>query len=60
MDLEEHVGVETVRERCDSCGVQLTAAEIEAALEGTTDSFLCTSCATELAVGEDEVEETPS
>jgi hypothetical protein len=47
MDLEEHTGVEEVKERCESCGAKLTAAEIEAALEGTSDAFLCTRCAAE-------------
>ena len=39
MDLEEHVGVEEVKERCESCGAKLTDAEIEAALEGASDVF---------------------
>ena len=47
MDLEEHIGVDEVKERCESCGVKLTAAEIEAALEGASDSFLCARCASE-------------
>ncbi len=53
MDLEERVGVEEVRERCDSCGARLTRAEIEAALEGAGDSFLCSRCAAE-SVGVDD------
>jgi hypothetical protein len=55
MDLEEHTGVEEVKERCESCGAKLTAAEIEAALEGTNDTFLCTRCAAERV----EVEDAP-
>jgi predicted RNA-binding Zn-ribbon protein involved in translation (DUF1610 family) len=47
MDLEEREGVESVKDHCQSCGAQLTPKEIEAALEGTTDSFLCTNCAAE-------------
>ena len=47
MDLEEHVGVDEVKERCESCGAALTSAEIEAALEGTADVFLCARCASE-------------
>jgi predicted RNA-binding Zn-ribbon protein involved in translation (DUF1610 family) len=54
MDLEEHVGVEELKERCESCGAQLTAAEIQAALDGTTDSFLCARCAAEqISVGDE-------
>lgn len=52
MDLEEKGGVEDVKDRCESCGAQLTPKEIEAALEGTSDRFLCTRCAAEeIAVG---------
>ena len=29
MDLEEHTGVEQVKEHCESCGAKLTPAEIE-------------------------------
>jgi hypothetical protein len=57
MDLEEHVGVENVKDRCESCGVALTPAEIEAALEGTTDTFLCSRCAAEQVAVADEAEE---
>lgn len=53
MDLEEHVGVEELKERCESCGARLTADEIEAALDGASDSFLCARCAAEqVAVAE--------
>ena len=47
MDLEERDGVEQVRERCDSCGARLTPAEIQSALDGDTDMFLCARCAAE-------------
>ena len=57
MDLEEHVGVEDVKERCESCGAKLTDSEIEAALEGTTDMFLCSRCASERVLVEEEAEE---
>jgi len=54
MDLEEREGVEPLKERCQSCGATLTPAEIEAALDGATDSFLCARCAAEqVAVAED-------
>ena len=47
MELEEHEGVDPVIERrCAECGVKLTDAEIQAALE-TTGPFLCTVHANE-------------
>ena len=54
MDLEENVGVEAVKERCESCGARLTAEEIQAALEGASDSFLCSRCAAEQIAVPDE------
>jgi hypothetical protein len=57
MDLEEHVGVEELKERCESCGARLTAAEIEAALDGASDSFLCARCAAEQVAVAEEPEE---
>jgi hypothetical protein len=57
MDLEEHTGVEQVKDRCESCGAKLTPAEIEAALEGTNDVFLCARCAAERVPVEDDVDE---
>jgi hypothetical protein len=57
VDLEENSGVEQVKERCESCGAKLTTAEIEAALEGTADTFLCASCAAERVSVEDEADE---
>jgi hypothetical protein len=47
VDLEERVGVDSVKEYCESCGAKLTQAEIETALDGTGDVFLCASCAAE-------------
>ena len=47
MDLEEHTGVEQVKDHCESCGARLTAAEVETALEGSSDTFLCSRCAAE-------------
>jgi hypothetical protein len=58
MDLEEHVGVEEVKERCESCGAKLTAAEMQAALEGTSDAFLCARCASERVSVEDDLPES--
>lgn len=47
MELEENEGVDPVIERrCTECGVQLTDAEIQAALE-TSGPFLCTVHANE-------------
>ena len=57
MDLEEHVGVEELKERCESCGARLTAAEIEAALDGASDTFLCARCAAEQLPVADEPED---
>jgi hypothetical protein len=54
MDLEEREGVEQVRERCESCGARLTPEEIQAALDGASDTFLCARCAAEqVPVGEE-------
>jgi hypothetical protein len=47
MDLEERVGVEELKDRCEVCGAKLTPLEIEAALEGPNDAFLCSRCAAE-------------
>jgi hypothetical protein len=58
MDLEEREGVEQVRERCESCGARLTPAEIEAALEGASDSFLCARCAAEQRPAVEELEDS--
>ena len=57
MDLEERDGVEQVREFCDSCGARLTPAEIQAALDGDTDMFLCARCAAEQVPAEEELED---
>ena len=57
MDLEERDGVEQVRERCDSCGARLTPAEIQAALDGDTDMFLCARCAAEQVPAVEEPED---
>jgi hypothetical protein len=56
VDLEENVGVESVKERCESCGARLTADEIQAALEGASDTFLCARCAAEQVPVADEPE----
>jgi hypothetical protein len=54
VELEEHEGVDPVIERrCTECGVRLTDAEIQAALE-TDGPFLCTVHANEeVALDED-------
>jgi hypothetical protein len=57
MDLEEKVGVEEVKERCEQCGARLTQQEIEAALEGANEAFLCSRCASERVPVEEEPEE---
>jgi hypothetical protein len=57
VDLEEHTGVDQVKEHCESCGAKLTPAEIEAALEGTGDTFLCANCAAERLPVEDDADD---
>jgi recombinational DNA repair protein (RecF pathway) len=58
MDLEEREGVEPLRQNCQSCGTQLTPAEMQGALEGESDVFLCSRCAAEqVPAGEDFSEE---
>jgi hypothetical protein len=56
MDLEEREGVEPIQQRCQSCGTPLTRAELEAALEGSSDAFLCARCAAEQVPAADEIE----
>jgi hypothetical protein len=46
MELEERT-IETLPERCESCGATLTDAEKQLALEQGTTPVLCTTCATE-------------
>jgi hypothetical protein len=56
MDLEEREGVEPLSERCQSCGTRLTEAELQAALEGQADTFLCSRCAAEQVPVADEID----
>jgi hypothetical protein len=44
--LEEHT-IETLPDRCENCGAQLTAAEKQLALELEMKPVLCSSCAAE-------------
>jgi hypothetical protein len=56
VELEEHEGVDPVIERrCTECGVRLTDAEIQAALE-TDGPFLCTVHANEEVALDEDVE----
>jgi hypothetical protein len=58
MDLEEREGVEPLQQHCQSCGNRLTPAELQGALEGEGDAFLCSRCAAEqVPVAEDFSEE---
>jgi uncharacterized protein with PIN domain len=53
MDLEEHT-IETIGDRCEECGTELTEAEQEAALESGGPA-LCAIHAAELAEEEDDL-----
>lgn len=57
MDLEEQGGVEQLKQRCESCGAELTATEVEAVIEGPGESFLCARCAAEQVPVAEEPEE---
>jgi hypothetical protein len=48
MELEER-SIETLPDRCESCGTLLTDAEKAAALEDPAPQVLCTTCAAEAA-----------
>jgi uncharacterized protein with PIN domain len=49
MDLEEHEGVEPVRDRCENCGTKLTKTELEAIMvDAASETFLCSRCALEV------------
>jgi recombinational DNA repair protein (RecF pathway) len=56
MDLEEQEGVEPVQTRCANCGAKLTDEEIQAALEGASETFLCSRCAVEVVPESGEIE----
>ena len=56
MDLEEREGVEPLSQNCQSCGTQLTAEELQVALERESDAFLCSRCAAEQVPVADETE----
>ena len=57
MDLEETGGVEQLPQRCDSCGAQLTEAEIAAALEDPGEMTLCARCSSERVTDAEELED---
>jgi hypothetical protein len=48
MDLEER-SIETLPDRCQSCGATLTGAEKQTALESGASPVLCASCDAEQA-----------
>ena len=48
MDLEERT-IESLPDRCESCGATLTDAEKQVALEGGASPVLCANCAAEQA-----------
>jgi hypothetical protein len=55
-DLEEHT-IESLPDRCASCGAALTESEKQAALETGATPVLCTTCSVEQAPAVEEVEE---
>ena len=48
MDLEEHT-IESLPQRCESCGTALTVAEKQRILDEGSSLVLCTTCAAEQA-----------
>lgn len=56
MELEER-SIESLPDRCQNCGAPLTEAEKVAALEGAATLVLCTTCASEQVVLDEEGEE---
>jgi hypothetical protein len=59
MDLEERT-IEELPARCQNCGATLTDVEKATALEEGAEVVLCTTCAAEAALPEEEVEEFES
>ena len=55
MNLEER-SIEELPERCQSCGAKLTDAEKQIALEGESSMALCTTCAAEQVLADEEGE----
>jgi hypothetical protein len=56
VDLEERT-IESLPDRCQSCGATLTDAEKQTALESGATPVLCASCAAEQAPAVEPVEE---
>jgi hypothetical protein len=57
MDLEER-SIESLTERCQNCGTELTEREKQLALERGSGVVLCTACASEqVALGDEEPDE---
>jgi hypothetical protein len=55
-DLEERT-IESLPDRCESCGATLTEREKQVALETGASPVLCTTCAAEQAPAVEEVDE---
>lgn len=55
-DLEERT-IESLPDRCESCGATLTEREKQVALETGATPVLCATCAAEQAPAVEEVEE---
>jgi hypothetical protein len=60
VDLEERT-IESLPDRCESCGATLTAAEKQRILDEGAPLALCTTCAVEAsALPEEELDDTDS
>ena len=56
MDLEEKSLDPVIERECAECGAKLTDEEIQAALEGASETFLCSRCALEVVPEAGELE----
>jgi predicted RNA-binding Zn-ribbon protein involved in translation (DUF1610 family) len=55
MELEER-SIEELPESCENCGATLTRAEKQRILDEGSSVALCTTCAAEIAIGDEESE----
>jgi hypothetical protein len=57
-ELEERT-IESLPDRCENCGAELTDAEKQIALEGASAAVLCTTCAAEVVPLAEDEDEAP-